>query len=106
MCVYICGGVCLCIQSECVYLLILKRKTDIAETENYKVICFCRQKNTVLKGNKNMVGICFSFLYSQGQYKEATVKLQVVHRKYFLKMGQNVKRLENQNIFTVHIQIK
>lgn len=51
----------MCIQSKQVYVLNLKMKTDVAETENYKVICFCRQNNIVVKGNKNMVGISSPF---------------------------------------------
>ena len=96
----------MCVQSECVYVLILKRKTDIAEAENYKVTCVCRQNSIVVNGNKNKLGISFSFLYSQGQCKEGPVELQVVHIKYFLKTGQNVKPLENQNTFSAHMQMK
>lgn len=74
----------MCSQSECVYILILKRKTDITEMENAKVTCVCRQNSIVVKGNKSKVGIGLSFLYSQGQCKEGPVELQVVRIKYFL----------------------
>lgn len=79
----ICGGLGACVQSECVYVLILKRKPDIAEMENAKVTRVCGQNSLVVKGNKSKVGIGLSFLQSQGRCKEGPVELQVVRIKYF-----------------------
>lgn len=88
-----------CVQREHVHVLMLKRKTDIAETENYKVACVCRLNSIMVKGNKGNIRITFSFDYRQSQCKEGSVELQIVHIKYVLKMGQDMKCLENLNIF-------
>lgn len=75
----------MCSQKHPVWVLILKSKTDTAETNTYKVPRGCRLSDAEGKGNKNELGISL-FLYGHLQCKEGLVELQAVYAKYFIKM--------------------